>query len=151
MQKTSYGMRISYRSSDVCPSCLPEQACELGGSGFGRTGNVLGWIRRGGVVCHYPIKRVTGPIRKREMQASAKRSNGRHYAAARQTGGLGPGRGDAVVAERGHAGISHGGEGHLMSRTLQIGRAHVRTTVTNEQLVCCLLLEKKPASRHRKS
>src|SRR3546814_11367117 len=52
------------------------------------------------------------------MQASAKRSNGRHYAAARQTGGFGPGRGDAVVAERGHAVISHGGEGHLMSWSL---------------------------------
>src|SRR3546814_10414731 len=56
------------------------------------------------------------------MQASAKRSNGRHYAAARQTGGLGPGRGDAVVAERGHAGISHGGEGHLMSWSLPTGQ-----------------------------
>src|SRR3546814_3760024 len=31
---------------------------------------------------------------------------------------------------------------HLLARALQIGRAHVRTPVTNAHLVCSLMLEK---------
>src|SRR3546814_8413877 len=36
-------------------------------------------------------------------------------------------------------------------RNAEIGRAHVRTHVTNEHLVCRLLLEKKKTRKHKKN
>src|SRR3546814_4778168 len=120
-------MRISDWSSDVCSSDLLDPDVALLDLPLGERGALLGGAEAG-------FQGLRAVARGREL---------RHQAVALLRGQLqlagGPLR---LLARRG--GVVLGGLAGEGQR--QIGRAHVRTPVTNAHLVCRLLLEKKNIS-----
>src|SRR3546814_1845768 len=114
-------MRISDWSSDVCSSDL--QACPAGHRGGDRAGNRAQ---------HAP------KCRKLQGTGNFKERAGKERGSREKPGEVGEGRGSGLAA------------GAAAQRLGQIGRAHVRTPVTNAHLVCRLLLEKKNKRKNNK-
>src|SRR3546814_8868092 len=127
-QKTAYEMRISDWSSDVCSSDLPQIP-------FTRPGvdRVSGADKvEVGIAAHdIPLVRKVGDATRRaKATISVEGRRGIEDAVARLIEGW---RVDRVFKR----------SAAVRPVTLQIGRAHVWTPVTNAHLVCRLLLEKK--------
>src|SRR3546814_10369505 len=130
-QKTAYEMRISDWSSDVCSSDLVE-----GGKVLAPTIEFL--TQRGiPVMGHVGLTpqavNILGGYGVRGKSAEEARSIVEDAVAVAQAGAF------SIVIE-----------GVLESIAIEIknGRAHVRTPVTNAQLVCRLLLEKKKKNKN---